>query len=120
MIAKLGSPRSQSGQTSARRQTAKPDELAAAEPTEMAGALRQLSRDPEFLVEHNASYYRLLPDQKRYYINDTGTGNTVNLSHRRVLQLVAEFPSLQGNRDEGRRLSFRSRDHPGERAVRLR
>ena len=24
----------------------------------------------------NASYYRLLPDQKRYYINDTGTGNT--------------------------------------------
>ena len=22
------------------------------------------------------------PDQKRYYINDTGTGNTVNLSHR--------------------------------------
>jgi len=36
----------------------------------------------------NASYYRLLPDQKRYYINDTGTGNTVNLSHSRVIQLV--------------------------------
>ncbi|MGE5640272.1 MAG: glycogen debranching protein GlgX [Clostridia bacterium] len=36
----------------------------------------------------NASYYRLLPDQKRYYINDTGTGNTVNLSHPRVLQMV--------------------------------
>jgi glycogen operon protein len=36
----------------------------------------------------NASYYRLLPDQRRYYINDTGTGNTVNLSHPRVLQLV--------------------------------
>jgi glycogen operon protein len=29
----------------------------------------------------NASYYRLMPDQPRYYINDTGTGNTVNLSH---------------------------------------
>ena len=27
----------------------------------------------------NASYYRLLPDQPRYYINDTGTGNTLNL-----------------------------------------
>ena len=26
----------------------------------------------------NSSYYRLLPDQKRYYINDTGTGNTLN------------------------------------------
>src|SRR6185369_319369 len=38
----------------------------------------------------NASYYRLLPDTKRYYINDTGTGNTVNLSHQRVLQLVAD------------------------------
>ena len=38
----------------------------------------------------NASYYRLLPDNKRYYINDTGTGNTVNLSHQRVLQMVAD------------------------------
>jgi isoamylase len=38
----------------------------------------------------NASYYRLLPDQKRYYINDTGTGNTLNLSHQRVLQMVAD------------------------------
>jgi pullulanase/glycogen debranching enzyme len=28
----------------------------------------------------NASYYRLAPD-RRYYINDTGTGNTVNLSN---------------------------------------
>jgi isoamylase len=36
----------------------------------------------------NASYYRLLPDQKRFYINDTGTGNTVNLSHPRVIQMV--------------------------------
>ncbi len=32
----------------------------------------------------NASYYRLLPDEKRFYINDTGTGNTVNLSRIRV------------------------------------
>src|SRR4051812_17465576 len=38
----------------------------------------------------NASYYRLIPDQKRYYINDTGTGNTVNLSHQRVLQMVTD------------------------------
>jgi len=38
----------------------------------------------------NASYYRLLPDQKRYYINDTGTGNTVNLSHARVIQMVTD------------------------------
>jgi isoamylase len=38
----------------------------------------------------NASYYRLLPDQARYYINDTGTGNTLNLSHQRVLQMVTD------------------------------
>ncbi|HSE05564.1 MAG TPA: alpha-amylase family glycosyl hydrolase, partial [Methylomirabilota bacterium] len=38
----------------------------------------------------NASYYRLLPDKPRHYINDTGTGNTVNLSHPRVLQMVTD------------------------------
>ena len=38
----------------------------------------------------NASYYRLLPERKRYYINDTGTGNTLNLSHPRVLQMVTD------------------------------
>ena len=37
----------------------------------------------------NSSYYRLA-DNKRYYINDTGTGNTVNLTHPRVLQMVAD------------------------------
>ena len=38
----------------------------------------------------NASYYRLMPDDKRFYINDTGTGNTVNLSHGRVIQMVTD------------------------------
>ena len=38
----------------------------------------------------NASYYRLMPDNPRYYINDTGTGNTLNLSHPRVLQMVTD------------------------------
>src|SRR6185436_13788503 len=38
----------------------------------------------------NASYYRLVPDDPRRYINDTGTGNTVNLSHPRVLQMVMD------------------------------
>ncbi len=38
----------------------------------------------------NASYYRLIPGQERYYINDTGTGNTLNLSHPRVLQMVTD------------------------------
>ncbi len=38
----------------------------------------------------NASYYRLLPSDQRYYINDTGCGNTLNLSHPRVLQMVMD------------------------------
>jgi glycogen operon protein len=38
----------------------------------------------------NASYYRLNPDDKRYYLNDAGTGNTVDLTHPRVLQLVLD------------------------------
>jgi isoamylase len=37
----------------------------------------------------NASYYRLAPE-KRYYINDTGTGNTLNVTHPRVLQMVID------------------------------
>jgi len=38
----------------------------------------------------NATYYRLLPDQPRYYINETGTGNTINMTHPRVLQMVCD------------------------------
>jgi glycogen operon protein len=38
----------------------------------------------------NRSYYRLLPDNQRYYINDTGTGNTLNISHGRVIQMVLD------------------------------
>ncbi len=38
----------------------------------------------------NFCYYRTMPDRHRYYINDTGTGNTVNTSHPRVLQMVMD------------------------------
>ncbi len=38
----------------------------------------------------NASYYRLQPSDNRFYINDTGCGNTLNISHPRVLQLVMD------------------------------
>ncbi len=38
----------------------------------------------------NASYYRLMPDDRRHYIDETGTGNTINISHPRVLQLVMD------------------------------
>ncbi|MGE6331627.1 glycogen debranching protein GlgX [Stenotrophomonas sp. NPDC077659] len=37
----------------------------------------------------NASYYRLAED-KRYYINDTGTGNTFNLSNLQAIRFVCD------------------------------
>jgi isoamylase len=37
----------------------------------------------------NAAYYRLA-DDRRYYTDVTGTGNTLNLDHPRVLQLVMD------------------------------
>jgi isoamylase len=38
----------------------------------------------------NASYYRLDPSDRRYYLDFTGCGNTVNVFHPRVLQLVLD------------------------------
>jgi glycogen operon protein len=38
----------------------------------------------------NASYYRLVGDDPRYYMDFTGTGNTLNVPHPRVLQLVMD------------------------------
>jgi isoamylase len=55
----------------------------------------------------NAAYYRLMPE-RRYYINDTGTGNTVNLSHQRVLQMVTDSLRYwaQGMRVDGFRFDL--------------
>jgi isoamylase len=38
----------------------------------------------------HASYYRLPDGDSRHMINDTGTGNTINLSHARVAQMVMD------------------------------
>ncbi len=38
----------------------------------------------------NASYYLLTKEDQRFYINDTGCGNTLNVAHPRVLQLVMD------------------------------
>ncbi len=38
----------------------------------------------------NASYYRLNPDHRRYYQNDTGCGNTLNIAHPYVLRMVLD------------------------------
>ncbi|TDG14921.1 glycogen debranching enzyme GlgX [Seongchinamella unica] len=38
----------------------------------------------------NRSYYQLLPGDQRFYINDSGCGNTLNIRHPRVMQLVTD------------------------------
>ena len=38
----------------------------------------------------NKSYYKLVPDNPRFYWDCTGCGNTLDLSHPRVLQLVLD------------------------------
>jgi isoamylase len=38
----------------------------------------------------NASYYRLVTDQPRYYMDYTGTGNTLNVRHPQVLKLIMD------------------------------
>jgi len=38
----------------------------------------------------NLAYYRVHPDNPRFYLDFTGTGNTFNLLHPRVLQLVMD------------------------------
>ncbi|MDG6907549.1 MAG: glycogen debranching protein GlgX [Nitrososphaerota archaeon] len=38
----------------------------------------------------NTSYYRLVPDNQRYYMDFTGTGNSLNMRHPRVLQMIMD------------------------------
>jgi isoamylase len=38
----------------------------------------------------NAAYYRLVTDDSRYYMDYTGTGNSLNMRHPHVLQLIMD------------------------------
>ena len=38
----------------------------------------------------NATYYRLSPEEQRYYVDYTGTGNTLNVRHPQVLKLIMD------------------------------
>jgi len=38
----------------------------------------------------NAAYYRLMPDQQQFYMDYTGTGNSLNMRHPHVLQLIMD------------------------------
>jgi glycogen operon protein len=38
----------------------------------------------------NAAYYRLSAENQRYYVDFTGCGNTLNMTHPRVLQIIMD------------------------------
>ncbi len=38
----------------------------------------------------NAAYYRLVPEDRRYYYDTTGTGNSLNMRHPHTLQLIMD------------------------------
>ena len=50
----------------------------------------QLGPTLSFRGIDNASYYRLVPGNERYYMDFTGCGNALDLRHPRVLQLVMD------------------------------
>jgi isoamylase len=50
----------------------------------------QLGPTLSFRGIDNQAYYRLVQDNPRYYTDYTGTGNTLNMVHPRVLQLVMD------------------------------
>ncbi|MCA1561085.1 MAG: glycogen debranching enzyme [Acidobacteria bacterium] len=62
---------------------------------EAVGYLRDLGVTAvELLPVHhgvdNAAYYRLMPDNPRFYMDYTGTGNSLNMRHPHVLQLIMD------------------------------
>ncbi len=50
----------------------------------------QLGPTLSFRGIDNTTYYRLVNGQERYYMDYTGTGNTVNIRHPQVLKLVMD------------------------------
>jgi glycogen operon protein len=50
----------------------------------------QLGPTLSFRGIDNAAYYRLKADEPRYYMDYTGTGNTLNVRHQRTLQLIMD------------------------------
>ena len=50
----------------------------------------QLGPTLSFRGIDNSTYYRLVEDQPRYYMDYTGTGNTLNVRHPQVLKLIMD------------------------------
>ncbi|MEO8540325.1 MAG: glycogen debranching protein GlgX [bacterium] len=54
------------------------------------GEGNQLGPTLSFRGIDNAAYYRLNPEDKQYYVDYTGTGNTLNMLHSRTIQMIMD------------------------------
>ncbi len=68
----------------------------------------------------NAAYYRLSPEEPRYYVDFTGTGNSLNPAHPSVLRLIMDSLRYWVSRMSRGRLPLRSGRGAGPGAVRRR
>ena len=66
---------------------------------------------PDAVVQgiDNPAYYRLVPDDRRHYMDYTGTGNTLNMRHPQSLRLIMDSLRYWVTRDARRRLPVRPR-----------
>jgi isoamylase len=55
-----------------------------------SGEGNQLGPTLSFRGIDNASYYLLMPNDRRHYLDHTGTGNTLNIANPHVLRLVMD------------------------------
>ena len=66
----------------------------------------------------NASYYRLVPDNRRYYTDYTGCGNTLNMLCPHVLQLIMDSLRYWVTGNARGRVPLRPGQHAGSRTAR--
>ena len=64
----------------------------------------------------NATYYWLMPDA-RYYLDFTGTGNSLNASNPEAARLIVDSLRYWVDRDARRRLPLRPRHHARARSA---
>ena len=78
------------------------------------------ARCSRFKGVDNTSYYRLVPDDPRFYMDFTGTGNSLNAVHPSVLRLIMDSLRYWVDRVPRRRLPLRPRQRARARALRRR
>ena len=80
----------------------------------------RIGPDPLLKGIDNTTYYRQVADNPRYYMDYTGTGNTLNVMPSAGPQAGHGLAALLGHGDARRRLPLRPRQHPRARAARRR